>query len=92
MIRADQVEQLGAYGQPGRDPRMRVVTVTFWVLLDEVGELIGGSDAASAALIPVIEALSDPANLAFDHHLIVGDAAERARAALDTSGEGSNSG
>ena len=83
-IRSEPAElaQLGAYGAPGRDPRMRVVTVAFWTIQPGLSELTGASDAASARLVPVDEALGDPGELAFDHHQILSDAVEHARAAI----------
>lgn len=71
------LEQLGAYGEPDRDPRMRVVTVAYWALLDDPGDPVGGDDAAAAMWVPVDEALADPDRLASDHFLIIGDAARR---------------
>src|SRR6266480_343186 len=50
--------QFGAYGDPGRDPRMNVVTVAYLAVLRDVGEVVAGSDAAAAALIPVSDALN----------------------------------
>lgn len=76
-IDAVDLQQLGAYGAPDRDPRMRVVSVVFWTWLDDIGEPNGGDDAAHAFLVPVDEALADPARLAFDHHQILTDAVER---------------
>jgi 8-oxo-dGTP diphosphatase len=76
-IDAVDLRQLGAYGTPDRDPRMRVVSVVFWTFLDDVGEPKGGDDAADAFLVPVDEALADPERLAFDHHRILADAVER---------------
>ena len=83
-IRSDTtgLTQLGAYGAPGRDPRMRVVTVAFWTIQPGLSELTGGSDAASAHLVPVEEALADPGDLAFDHHQILSDAVDKARSAI----------
>ena len=81
-----ELTQLGAYGTPGRDPRMRVVTVAFWTIQSDLSEVTGGSDAASAHLVPVDEALAKPDILAFDHHQILSDAVERARSAIGSSG------
>lgn len=69
-----KLEQFGAYGQPGRDPRGRTVTVAYWTLAPEGTSPVGGSDAATARLIDVEEALSHPDRLAFDHEIILGDA------------------
>ena len=64
--------QVGAYGDPGRDPRGWTVTVLFAVLLaaDEPCAVSGRDDAAEAAW-HAIDALPD---LAFDHSLLVRDA------------------
>ena len=73
----DNLRQLGAYGAPDRDPRMRVVAVAYWAMVTDLEDPVGGDDAADAFLVPVEEALSNPARLAFDHHRILTDAVER---------------
>lgn len=83
---ATLLTQLGAYGDPGRDPRMSVVTIGYLAVLREVGALVASTDAASAALLPVPEALSGEVELAFDHEQIVRDAIERVRVDLDLTG------
>ncbi|HEU4894824.1 MAG TPA: NUDIX hydrolase [Acidimicrobiia bacterium] len=70
--------QVGAYGSPGRDPRMRVVDVLYWVSVPEPPRPVGGSDAAHSQLIPVSEALSSQFELAFDHPLVLRDAVRAA--------------
>lgn len=72
-LHCTDLHQLGAYGTPNRDPRMRVVTVVFWSYVEDLGELQGASDAVDARLWPVDEVLADPGFLAFDHHQIVTD-------------------
>lgn len=72
------LKQLGAYGAPDRDPRMRVVSVAFWATVPDLAEPTGGDDAADAFLVPIDEVLADPSRLAFDHHQILSDAAQRA--------------
>jgi 8-oxo-dGTP diphosphatase len=83
---ANLLTQFGAYGDPGRDPRMNVVTVAYVAVLREVGGIVAGTDAAVAALIPVSEALNGKIELAFDHARIVRAAVERVRADLDLTG------
>ena len=78
--------QFGAYGDPGRDPRMNVVTVAYLAVLRNVGGVVAGTDAAAAALIPVSEALNGKIELAFDHAQIVRDAVERVRVDLELTG------
>jgi 8-oxo-dGTP diphosphatase len=78
--------QFGAYGDPGRDPRMNVVTVAYLAVLRDVGALVAGTDAAAAALIPVSDVLRGKVELAFDHLRIVRDAIERVRVELEVSG------
>ena len=77
--------QVGAYGHPARDPRMRVVTVAYGVIVARLTQLPrGGSDAARAELVPVAEVRRDRVRLAFDHRQIVEDAVPRLMAAHDT--------
>lgn len=78
--------QFGAYGDPGRDPRMNVVTVAYLAVLRDVGVVVAGSDAADASLVPVFEVLSGRVKLAFDHEQIVRDAIARVRIELEVSG------
>lgn len=69
-----RLRQVAAYGQPGRDPRMRVVTIVFWVVVESLEGLAGGSDAADVAVLPVDHVMDHPELLAFDHPRIIGDA------------------
>ena len=78
--------QFGAYGDPGRDPRMNVVTVAYLAVLRDVGAITAGTDAADAALTPVSDILEERIELAFDHVRIVHDAVERVRLELEVSG------
>jgi 8-oxo-dGTP diphosphatase len=81
------LEQLRTYGDPGRDPRMRVVTVCYLAVLPEIGAVTAGTDAARAELVAV-DALLGPKparRLAFDHDLILADAVAHAREKLSTT-------
>jgi 8-oxo-dGTP diphosphatase len=79
------LEQVATYGEPGRDPRGQVISVAYLALVPDLPTPVAGSDAASASWIPVAEVLDDPGRLAFDHHRILTDAVERARAKLEYS-------
>ena len=78
--------QFGAYGDPGRDPRLNVVTVGYLAVLRDVGAIAAGTDAAEAALVPVSDLLEERTELAFDHLRIVREAVERVRVELEVSG------
>ena len=80
------MRQFAAYGDPGRDPRMNVVTVAYFSVLREVDGVAGGTDAAAAALVPVDDVLRDKIDLAFDHARIVRDSVERVRVDLELTG------
>ena len=83
---ASVLAQFGAYGDPGRDPRMNVVTVAYLAVLRDVGDVAAGTDAADAALTPVSDVLNGKLQLAFDHAQIVRDSIERVRVELEASG------
>ncbi|MCX2950461.1 NUDIX hydrolase [Lentzea sp. NEAU-D7] len=78
------LEQLATYGEPRRDPRMRVVSVAYLALAPDLPVPVAGTDAASAAWVPV----SEVSSLAFDHSRILSDGVERARAKLEYTGLG----
>src|SRR6266576_2478203 len=71
---ASLLTQFGAYGDPGRDPRMNVVTVAYLAVLREVRDIAAGTDAVAAGLMPVSDVLRGKVELAFDHSRIVHDA------------------
>jgi 8-oxo-dGTP diphosphatase len=77
------VEQLGSYGAPDRDPRMRVVTVAYIALAADLPPPTAGTDADEARWQSVAELLEQPGALAFDHEQILRDGVERARAKLE---------
>jgi 8-oxo-dGTP diphosphatase len=85
QLRPTHLEQLGSYGAPGRDPRMRVVSVAYLAFAPELPEAIPDAGAAGTQWIPVAVAQRPRATplLAFDHAQILADGVERARAKLE---------
>ncbi|KIF68540.1 NUDIX hydrolase [Streptomyces sp. AcH 505] len=79
------LEQLAIYGDVGRDPRGRVVSVAHLAIAPGLPEPVAGTDAMGAAWVPVEAVLSAEAELAFDHRRIVTDGVERARTKLEFS-------
>jgi 8-oxo-dGTP diphosphatase len=87
------LEQLGTYGAPDRDPRMRVISVAYLAFAPELPDPRPGGHATAAAWVPVnsLELAPGPAPqqagtgraLAFDHARILADGLERARSKLE---------
>jgi 8-oxo-dGTP diphosphatase len=85
------LEQVKTFGKPGRDPRMRVISVAYYALVrSTLVPLIragGGGDVAQARWFSVADLSSGPreAALAFDHADILEATLARARGDLDRS-------
>jgi 8-oxo-dGTP diphosphatase len=78
---AAYVEQLGAFGAPDRDPRMRVVSVAYLVFAPDLPAPRPGAGARSVAWVPVEDVAAD--RLAFDHAHVLAAGVERARSKLE---------
>lgn len=76
QLATEDLHQFGVYGDPGRDPRGRTITVAYWATSGTTTPR-AGSDAASADFVSV-EGLSAE-DLAFDHDVILRDAITRMR-------------
>ncbi len=73
------LEQLGAFGAPGRDPRGRVIMVAYLAIVNFFGHPAAATtEAGNAAWFRTAELPL----LAFDHAAIIGRAVERLRAKL----------
>jgi 8-oxo-dGTP diphosphatase len=73
-----RLEQIHTFGMCGRDPRGRVITVTYMgIVMEGESKVQAGDDAAKAQWFD-IEKL--PEDLAFDHNTVVAFAIERLKA------------
>jgi 8-oxo-dGTP diphosphatase len=91
------VEQLYTFGEPGRDPRTRVVTVAYYALVDferfaeaaagggdvTVGRIAVPWEGETGGAVEVAGPDDAPLPLAFDHAEILGMAVRRLRGKLD---------
>ena len=73
-MKLNNMEQLGAFGKPGRDPRGRTVTIAYYTTVDAKAHKIAGADDAADARWFDIKKL--PA-IAFDHNEIIDLALKR---------------
>jgi len=79
-VRDVYLEQLYTFGDPGRDPRGRVVTVAYYALISaDNAHLVASTDARAARWWP----LAKHPRLAFDHDRILDYAVERLRNKLE---------
>lgn len=76
-LRSIRLEQIGAFGDPGRDPRGHTVSVAFAGVLKDRAMVTAADDASEAAWHSALE----PPKLAFDHNGILRIAIYRTRLA-----------
>jgi 8-oxo-dGTP diphosphatase len=79
------LQQVRSYGRPDRDPRGRVVTVSYLAVVDRP-PTTGGS--AVTQWRSVTQLLRRPRSLAFDHGQILRDTVDRVRADLEDTALG----
>jgi 8-oxo-dGTP diphosphatase len=77
-LTADRLTFIGAYAEPGRDPRGRYVTFAYMSCVSGLPQPTAGDDAVEARWMPVYDLLAGSAPLAFDHGRIIHDALHRA--------------
>ena len=74
------LEQLATFGKPGRDPRMRVVSVAYLAFAANLPEPAGELQE-KAQWVPLVELRNGA--MAFDHQHILDQALERARSRIE---------
>jgi 8-oxo-dGTP diphosphatase len=79
------LEEFGVYGDPGRDPRGRVVSVAYLAIMPRLPDPVAGTDTADARWVRAEDVLTGHLRLAFDHQRIVADGVECARRKLENS-------
>jgi len=63
-----KLQQFRAYGDPGRDPRGRTVSVVFYGFTDIKNSIVAGADDAKNAAWFSLDEIPD---MAFDHNLVL---------------------
>ncbi len=69
-LKIEKLQQVGAFGTPGRDPRGRTISIAFVGLVNEVPMLKANDDATDLKWFN----LNELPELAFDHGEIISDA------------------
>ena len=77
------LEEFGVYGDPGRDPRGRVVSVAYLAIAPRLPEPVASTDAADARWVNAGDVLESRLAVAFDHQRIIADGVEQARRKLE---------
>ena len=72
-VEGANLQLVGIYSKPNRDPRDWVVTVAYAAILPEAYAVVAGDDAAEARWFNT-EDVQAMENLAFDHNEIIADA------------------
>ncbi|MEV0650185.1 NUDIX domain-containing protein [Phytomonospora sp. NPDC050363] len=78
-----RLEPVGFYTEPDRDPRGRVVSLSYMALIPASPPTAAGGDADDTGWVPVAAVLDGARTLAFDHARLLADALEHARALLE---------
>ena len=77
-VSVSYLEQLYTMGEPNRDPRCRVIGVSYFGLVKSCEhKAVGGDDATDAFWMPVKGVMDSGSILAFDHKTIIGIALKR---------------
>jgi 8-oxo-dGTP diphosphatase len=82
-IKASSLEQIGAFGAPGRDPRGHTVSVAFWGRASPRAKPVAADDAADAEWVPLSKLVGrakSQSRVAFDHGQIIAAALKRSKA------------
>jgi 8-oxo-dGTP diphosphatase len=83
-VNPEDLVQIGAYGDIGRDPRPgRTISIAYVAFSPDFASPFAGSDAANAKFMDVVEVLADPNRLEFDHNQIIRDAISRVRELME---------
>ncbi len=78
-----ELQQLGVYGHPDRDPRHRAVAVVYWGVTANIDfDAADGVTPSNARLVAISEFTSDEFRFAFDHAHIASDVVRALRRSL----------